>query len=237
MTPLEMQKAFLRDVSELDNPPKSEDIFSFLNDAQIAFIHDRFEKESVRDGIFFERNVKVTEELRPLVVSSDDIAAYYLNGVTIEGFEVDYAAFPADLMFHLNYLAKIAILEDNAEIVISGDPPKRTVSGGSVNRLASVRIAQLDDIHRLLQDPFNTTRKENPLSIITSDGINIVTDSTFITESVKLTYLRYPQDILYSSGGGQACELPEFAHDEIVDLAVQLYLNSKPAVQTKQSQN
>ncbi len=80
------------------------------------------------------------------------------------------------------------------------------------------KFVQQDDIFTLLNDPFNTTKHTNPLTTIRSNNIDIYTNDIFITESVKILYIREPAQISLSLGTD--CELPNHTHQEIVDMAV-----------------
>ena len=80
------------------------------------------------------------------------------------------------------------------------------------------RFSQQDDIFRLLDDPFNTTNEKEPLTTMRDKNIDIYTSAIFITDSIKITYLRKPQSISLSLG--YDCDLPEHTHQEIVAMAV-----------------
>ena len=80
------------------------------------------------------------------------------------------------------------------------------------------RFSQQDDIYRLLDDPFNTTYKREPLTTIRDNFIDVYTSSIFIIDEVKITYIRKP--IAISLTLGYDCELPDHTHQEIVDMAV-----------------
>tara|TARA_R100000951_G_scaffold29886_1_gene25796 strand:+ start:9272 stop:10456 length:1185 start_codon:yes stop_codon:yes gene_type:complete len=80
------------------------------------------------------------------------------------------------------------------------------------------RFSQQDDIHKLLKDPFNTTKPESPLTTMRGNAIDVYTSDIFIIESLKITYLRKPREISLSLGVD--CELPYHTHQEIVAMTV-----------------
>lgn len=80
------------------------------------------------------------------------------------------------------------------------------------------RFSQQDDIYRLLDDPFNTTYKREPLTTIRDNFIDVYTSSIFIIDEVKITYIRKPIPISLTLG--YDCELPDHTHQEIIDMAV-----------------
>ena len=80
------------------------------------------------------------------------------------------------------------------------------------------RFSQQDDVYRLLDDPFNTTYKREPLTTIRNNFIDVYTSSIFIIDEVKITYIRKPIPISLTLG--YDCELPDHTHQEIIDMAV-----------------
>ena len=80
------------------------------------------------------------------------------------------------------------------------------------------KFVQQDDIYKLLDDPFNTTKPSSPLTTIRGNFIDIYTSAIFIIDRVKITYIRKPKKISVSLGID--CELPEHTHQEIVDMTV-----------------
>ena len=80
------------------------------------------------------------------------------------------------------------------------------------------KFVQQDDIYKLLDDPFNTTKPSSPLTTIRGNFIDIYTSDIFIIDKVKITYIRKPKKISLSLGID--CELPEHTHQEIVDMTV-----------------
>ena len=80
------------------------------------------------------------------------------------------------------------------------------------------KFSQQDDIFKLLDDPFNTTKYTSPLTTIRGRMIDIYTSDIFIIDTVKITYIRRPQNISLSLGID--CELPEHSHEEIIAMTV-----------------
>jgi len=86
------------------------------------------------------------------------------------------------------------------------------------------RFSQQDDVHMLLEDPFNTTKWDKPITTIRNNAIDIYTSDIFIIESVKIQYLRKPTPVSLSLGTD--CELPEHTHQEIVSMTVSSILET-----------
>lgn len=95
----------------------------------------------------------------------------------------------------------------------------KRVASNATERITSInRFSQQDDIFKLLEDPFNTTKHTSPLSTVRGNFIDVYTSAIFIIDTVKITYIRKPRVISLSLG--ISCELPEHSHQEIVDMTV-----------------
>ena len=111
---------------------------------------------------------------------------------------------------------------------------KRIVNEDATREFAFNKFIQQDDIFKLLDDPFNTTKYTSPLTTIRGEYIDIYTSDIFIIDKVKITYIRKPKRISLPLGIG--CELPEHAHQEIVDMTISSILEgiSDPRYKTHQ---
>lgn len=234
MTALEMQKNFQIRSGRQESPVNSEDIFYFLNKAQLVFVREKFEKKSQGDGSYFEATQAISDELKPLVASPSPLAASYAGDSTAVGaFKADYVEFAADHMYLLNQRAKLLIPSNDATVaVVNG---ARAVTGETTTSTVNLRLSQVDDIYRLLDDPFNTTTKTNPIAEISKGGLVIYTKGDeFIVDEALVVYLRKPKEIKHVPGGtSQPCELPTFVHEDIVDLAVNLFNESGKSTMTE----
>ena len=120
------------------------------------------------------------------------------------------------------------------QYVLNGLGAKRLPPSGSQRQYAFNKFSQQDDIFKLLDDPFNTTKRTSPLTTIRGEYIDVYTNDIFIIDKVKITYIRKPKEISLSLG--VSCELPEHTHQEIVDMAVSSILEgiSDPRFKTHQ---
>ena len=101
------------------------------------------------------------------------------------------------------------------------------------------KFVQNDDIFTVLKDPFNTTKLTSPIYSMSGFSgtytdeqgeeitlsvpqIEIYTDSTFFVDTVHIRYIRTPNDIAED----QDCQLADHTHMEIVNMAVDLLLES-----------
>ena len=106
----------------------------------------------------------------------------------------------------------------SGQYVSNGLGAKRITSVDAKREFAFNKFIQQDDIFKLLEDPFNTTKRTSPLTTIRGEYIDIYTSDIFIIDRVKITYLRKPKQISLSLE--TSCELSEHTHQEIVDMTV-----------------
>ena len=109
-------------------------------------------------------------------------------------------------------------------------------STGLLKDTVNNTFIQHDDIFTLLSDPFNKTKRTDPLTTIRGSSIDVYTNDIFIIDSVKITYIRNPRNISLSLGID--CELPDHTHQEIVDMTVSSILEgiSDPRYKSHQSE-
>ena len=113
---------------------------------------------------------------------------------------------------------------------------KRVATNAVERQPAINRFSQQDDIFKLLQDPFNTTKHTDPLTTIRGNNIDVYTNDIFIIDAVKITYIRNPKKISLSLGID--CELPEHTHQTVVDMTVSSILEgiSDPRYKTHEAE-
>lgn len=103
----------------------------------------------------------------------------------------------------------------------------------AVNKLTSCKFVTQDEIHTLLDDPFNTTKDGGPLYTVQENSIDVYCRENFVASNAIIRYLRRPQRMDKSLFVG--CELPEHTHAEIVEMAVKSILEGfeSPRYQTQ----
>ena len=87
-----------------------------------------------------------------------------------------------------------------------------------VREAHSCRMVQHDDIHTMVNDPFNKTKYSSPLTVMRGNNIDVYTDDLFIVDKIRLTYIRRPAVVNLPTN--RSCDLPEHTHEEIVKIAV-----------------
>ena len=199
----------------------SDDMDYWLNKAQIDLV------KSIYNGITadrkgFEQSQKRTDDLRVLLKRAHEISTTYVNDLNAsEGFKVDRAVFPNDYMF---LISNKSLIHYNHPTINWTTSNNKRVSVTFTPRVVSNRVSQSDDIYTLLDDPFNTTKVTSPLIVISTDGINVFTDKTFIVDKIIIDYIKKP--VRLNIKGNISCELPEHLHEDIIQRAADLFLNN-----------
>lgn len=212
---------------------ESDDIQYWLNKAQEDFVKTRYNGINA-DRKGFEQSQQRIDDLRVLIESNKKLDAKWLKYDTLDGFYVDSVLLPNDYMFLLNQKSIIKFNPCSIKFTIpSPSSPLEATSvvkrepGAETEVTLSVqsnRYAQTHTIHNLLSDPFNTTKSTSPISVIHGDRIDVYTDKTFIVDKVIIDYLRLPRRLNIKNN--ISCELPEHTHKEIIQLAVDSFLQN-----------
>ena len=111
-------------------------------------------------------------------------------------------------------------MEESSNVAIK----RRVLASPKTVRIAKGKYSQLDDVYTLLDDPFNTTKSTYPLYTIEENFVDVYSTNEFVTDEVRVKYIRRPQRMSKSLGVG--CELPEHTHQEIVEMAIKSILES-----------
>lgn len=99
------------------------------------------------------------------------------------------------------------------------------------NKRAAGSIVQLDDLETLLKNPFWKPSAEYPIYYtINNSLIYEIPDSSFTITGSTITYVKKEQQImidLVTNTNDADSELPEYLHEEIVNIARELIINDK----------
>ena len=227
---------FLQDTQGYE--PTTDDILYFLNKSQENFVTNNFSGiNDTRRG--FEQSQRLIDELKTIYKKDVGINTVYA-GVPLNGFHIDKAILPNDMMFMISsrsncFYSKSLDVFDTPTI---GQQREIAVGKESASFIVDNNFSQSDDIYSLLHDPFNTTKKTSPLVDVNENFINVYTDENFFVNKVFINYLKKPQEIIFLGSGNnnnQDCELPDFVHENIVEDAVNLLLQSLSKLRTNNS--
>lgn len=192
----------------IENKLSSDTIFSFLNEAVDKFVKTRYSGlNSKSEG--FEQSQKRIDDLRTLVKNRD----YSL----VEGNKVEL---PNDYMFLLGDTAGIQPVGNNP--CWSSDTVKYTDTLEATIETIDKQLSNTLSEHRL---NYNTAK---PLKLIRQNAITFYTDGNYNVTEYKLNYLSTPNKLKIGDAEKEYTSLPEHTHIEIVKIAVQLYLATKP---------
>lgn len=86
------------------------------------------------------------------------------------------------------------------------------------------KYVQQDDIYKVLDDPFSTTKASSPLYTMQENFVDLYSNIMFLPTTTVIKYLRRPALIRRATGSGS--ELPEHTHDEVVEMAIKSILEA-----------
>ena len=227
MTDRSLQIEFERRLQLMDpelvrtNKLNSDTIFSFLNEAIDKFYKTRYSGiNSKAEG--FEQSQKRIDDLRNLVKNEVFTTEIIAEGNT---YKIEL---PDDYAIMLGDTAGIAPSEEYNDPCWEMDE-----DGEYVIKKADTIEATVENIDRQLKNSlsehllkYSTAR---PLRLIQGNEIVLFTDGKYRVAEYRLTYLSSPKKLDSNNiTNTEYTSLPEHTHMEIVKMAVQLYLATKP---------
>lgn len=157
-------------------------------------------------------NSAVIEKIRQVL--GTNVNAQFADKVSIQQNSVSPINYVRTLVKSniLSIKSNIAVIPENINIMyILGV----TVDGHKARFIEPV------DIENTINDYCNSPSKEYPIFTFINNSFKVYNNEPMINE-VILKYIEYPNKI----GRKDDCNLPEYTHDEIVQLAVQKYFVS-----------
>lgn len=202
-------KLALNKVTRQDNVDVPiEDIIIYLNKAQMSWIKTKINPNNVyRSG--FEAIRKRIDDVQILKVGDIELKPVKTNDLLRKG----YSCSLSDAKDYMFYISSYSVANKNkCEVILTNDLVK---SGDLTTKYL--------DVNHSPSFEWRTT-----LATLGDDSLTVYTDGSFQIDKVFINYLRYPQKIDiqgYTKFDGTLstdsdCELPEYAKDGIVDLAV-----------------
>lgn len=226
MTDRSMQIEFERRLQLMDpelvrtNKLSSDTIFSFINEAIDKFYKTRYSGINAKsEG--FEQSQKRIDDLRNLIKTASFTEEIINNGniYTIE--------LPEDYVLMLGDVAGILPTEGNEQCWEIDE------EGDYVVKRADTIEATIENIDRQLNNSLSEHLLKyctaRPLKLIQGNQVILYTDGKYSVANYQITYLSKPQFLDSSNiSNTEYTSLPEHTHMEIVKMAVQLYLATKP---------
>lgn len=226
MTDRQFQIEFERRLQLMDpelvrtNKLSSDTIFSFINEAIDKFYKTRYSGINAKsEG--FEQSQKRIDDLRNLIKTASFTEEIINNGniYTIE--------LPEDYVLMLGDVAGILPTEGNEQCWEIDE------EGDYVVKRADTIEATIENIDRQLNNSLSEHLLKyctaRPLKLIQGNQVILYTDGKYSVANYQITYLSKPQFLDSSNiSNTEYTSLPEHTHIEIVKMAVQLYLATKP---------
>ena len=225
-----MQIEFERRVQLIDpsliitNKPSSDLIFSILNEAQDRYVMMNYVGD---DQMEAETNVHTrnSDSIKSLLVEKDLTSV----GLTSNGFT--------------RYRLPYSTTDEYFLYVHSFSKVKGTYKQYTDFVRVDNQLVKYRDLGKFIKTAYNDPIIRKPAVALVSDPttkymyLEVAVDSYTTLGNVTLTYYRKP--VRFNTiNGDSKCELPESVHSEIVDLAVNMFINEgKYRLQAKQSSN
>ena len=216
MTVREMQMAFdtrIQLVSEAEvikTKPDSFTILQFLNRAQEKYITENYlSRGSLQDNIeFIQRR---SGALRYIISRAQQTISS--SAMPDGGLQIDL---PADFLYYMKSYSKIT--NTLAEVTSFTWSPNRVINHNELDRVTN-GVFNIP----ILREPCIVFEEETAILYIDKDTAL----ESGGTDNYYMIYLRQPKTMVLSSpGSGEVttCELDDFVHNDIVELAVQMYI-------------
>lgn len=209
---IELQYAFeleAANIDSIDEKISSHDILYWLNQGVYKFIKTRYNGNNfLRTS--FEQDEKRARDLITLYNKQDFEDIQKETGV---GYDIYSITYPEDLLFVL----------DESVIINSSEKPEE-------QRSVEIFECTLDNymyrVTNSLTDFHYRNNYARPLRVRTKEGCLLLTDGNYGISKYSVGYLRRPAKITMENPYDEYTDMPEHTHNEIVKLAVQMYIEN-----------
>ena len=199
----------------------SDTIISFINEAIDKFYKTRYSGINFK-AQGFEQTEKRIDDLRTLVRKKN-----YSNTQIIKGVRNSYSVeLPDDY---------VLLLGDTAGIQPSNlnECWETNERGEYITKYTDTLESTIETLDRQLGNSLSEHRlkycQARPLKLIQDNNVILYTDGKYKVSEYEITYLAKPSKINSSNiTNTEYTDLPEHTHMEIVKMAIQIYLATKP---------
>jgi len=210
-------------LAEVKERPDSTVIFYFINKAVKKLIDSIYKGEN-RTGLGAEGNSYNTEVLRGLISYHSEVPT---SGTDNPNSFI--ASLPSDYMYPLSEEVSISAQDLNNQTVTS----RQGVTESNSNTYS-----------QQLKNPYSEHvlhyEKAEPLRLFSTDTVELITDGNYTITNYYLRYYKTPTEIGVDTAES-AIELPSSTHEDVVELALSLYLRniggSRYSEQSEQNNN
>ena len=219
MTEREFQIGFERQLIqtlpqyEVDLKLTSDTIFFYINKAKDYYIRDLYRS--------FQQNQELSDKLRTLVKTK----AYISTDFTVSGneYSTDY---PTDYVFAVGEKVLIQITDNQCDNLIT--------------KSCDVLEATIETVDKILENSLSEYHlkynQAKPVRVYTDNKIVLYTDGKYSIKNYWLTYL-IPAKELGDNLDNEYTDLPESTHKEIIDIAVNMFIQQKALTAQKESKD
>lgn len=212
MTNRELQNAFELEANKYDSKEiiESHVIFYWINEAIQRFVKTRYSGTNPKQESF-EETQKRTDDLRTLVKEDRLPVVGGVEGTNKPNSFI--ATIPSDYFISVGEEVQIQIANiAGTQYVIS-----RT----------TITESDTDSYGRQVADPYSPHvahyESARPLRLFQDNSVELITDGSYDVNYYYLRYIKIPATVVLD---GDTCDLPDHTHNEIVNLAVNLYLEN-----------
>lgn len=229
MNTQQMQYEFGIQVNQFDVPLEltSDDIFYWLNKAQERLVKDRFTGKRLNVG--FEETFDLIADLQNLIERNRQETTVYAPEYNFDKFFADKVSLPLNYLYLINHRCVTYDKYPQLTWILNEATERREPEASARLNIKGSYFSQLSDIYKVLDDPFNTTSATGVVTTISGNDIIAYTDKTFVVKEIIIDYIRVPKKLSLSTNDGNnttTSELPEHLHKEIIELAVDLFLQN-----------
>lgn len=207
------------------NKLSSDTIFSFINEAIDKFYKTRYSGINTKQQ-GFEQSQKRIDDLRSLI-KTESYPGTGTDSKITNNDNTYSVTLPPDYVLMLGDTAGILPTEGNEQCWETDE------NGNYIVKYSDTIEATIENIDRQLNNSLSEHLLKyctaRPLKLIQGDKVIMYTDGKYSVAKYDITYLSKPTFIDSSNiTDTEYTSLPEHTHMEIVKMAVQLYLATKP---------
>lgn len=224
--------------SSLTTPSfEPEELVHWLNVAQQRWVKTKFSGNNIYKAGFGDMQKRISD-LQNLVVNLEDVlpATQYQDYPIDQVYVLDlenvgvFAGPPPVYIDITDWVSEgkfMFFLDSRTNITRS---EKYDVYSPSTTGVVKNIYVDAEDIGKYLETPHNKPYFEQPICFLEGNNLVVITDSYCSVNSIYIKYLREPRVLVLSVSNvakeTTTCELPEYACQEIVDLAVTILLEN-----------
>jgi hypothetical protein len=229
MNTQQMQYEFGIQLNQFDTPLQltSDDIFYWLNKSQERLVKDRFTGKRLNVG--FEQSFDLIADIQNLIERNRQSLTTYVPEYNVDDFTADKISLPLNYLYLINHRCVTYSKYPQVSWTLNTNTNRREPEASAKLYSRSGNFTQLSDIFTVLDDPFNTTGPTSVVTTISGNDIIAYTNKTFVVKEIIIDYIRVPKKLsltIDDSATTTTSELPEHLHKEIIELAVDLFLQN-----------